>query len=369
MTSAVDVLVAGGGPAGAAAALVLARAGRSVLVVDAARERDPSCGESLPPAAWPLLATLGLSERIAAEHLRTPGTLSAWGSDELVARDFVRELHGHGLQLDRAAFDAAVLDQAGRAGARIATGARVLDVAALPAGDATGACHAVRVAGGGAFTARWIVDATGRRALAARRLGARRVRDDALVAMLAEFRAPHGGDRDSRLVIEACRDSWWYSALTPSGKRIVGLLADPDLTDLRAAGTPAGFEARLATTVHIAPRLRAHGYALAGGPRSTSAAGGCVAPWRGPGWIAVGDAALAFDPLSSQGIFHALYTGLRGAEAVAAALDGNDAPLADHDRRLAEIRAAYLHHRAAVYASEPRWADQPFWRRRSAAAP
>lgn len=116
--------------------------------------------------------------------------------------------------------------------------------------------------------------------------------------------------------------------------------------------------------MHLAPRLDVHGYALAGRPRATSAASGRLVPWCGPGWLAVGDAALSLDPLSSQGIFHALYTGLRAGEAIADALDGHDAALAAYDHRLFEIRAAYLHNRAAAYAAEPQWADQPFWCRR-----
>jgi flavin-dependent dehydrogenase len=194
------------------------------------------------------------------------------------------------------------------------------------------------------------------------------VLDDALVAVVAELHPSRAGDVDSRLVIEARPDGWWYSTLTPSGARIVAFLADRDLIDLRDLRSPAGFEARLATTAHLASRLRAHGYHLAGAPRATAAASGHLVPCRGTGWLAVGDAALAPDPLSSQGIFHALYTGLRGGEAIADALDGNDAGLAAYEHRLAAIRAAYLRNRAAAYASEPRWADAPFWSRRRAGA-
>jgi len=84
----------------------------------------------------------------------------------------------------------------------------------------------------------------------------------------------------------------------------------------------------------------------------------------GAGWLTIGDAALAFDPLSAQGVFNALYTGLAGAEAALRWLQGEAGALADYRSALAAIGNAYLRHRAAWYGEERRWPDQPFWRRR-----
>lgn len=362
-----DVVVAGGGPAGAAVALTLARRGRSVLVVDPVRGGHVSLGESLPPAARPLLAELGVLDRLlaGAGHLPSHGTLSAWGSHVLVARDFVFELHGPGWQLDRRRFDAELRACAREAGAEVLEGARIEGVPVeRVAGQ--GRCWQVRIAGGPARTveAAWLVDATGRTSVLARRLGARRSRADALVAFVGELRSWGAEDRDSRLLVEACPDGWWYSALSPAGARVVAFLTDRDLIDPRVWISLAGFEAGLAATLHLAPRLAAHGYALAHRPRGVSASSDALSPWRGPGWLAAGDAALSFDPLSSQGIFHALYTGHRAGHAIADALSGDDSALAAYDRRLTEVRAAYLANRAAYYAAEPRWADRPFWQRR-----
>lgn len=378
MTRAVfDVVVAGGGPAGAAAAIALARRGCSVLVVDPARERAVRLGESLPPAARPLLTELGVLERVdGAGHLPSYGTLSAWGSDVLEARDFVRELHGHGLQLDRPRFDAALRAGARDAGAELLEGARIEHVTPRGGGGGGGAggweLRLAETSAGTAdrvVTAEWLLDATGRAAAIARRLGAKREHADALVAFVGELHPRGAADPDSRLVIESLADGWWYSAATPEGRRVVAFLTDRDLVAPRTWLARAGFEAALAATTHLAPRLAAYGYALAGRPRGLSAASGRLSPWRGARWLAAGDAALAFDPLSSQGIFHALYTGLRAGQALAGALAGDGAALDAYDRRLDEIRASYLRNRAAFYAAEARWADSPFWRRRAARPP
>jgi 2-polyprenyl-6-methoxyphenol hydroxylase-like FAD-dependent oxidoreductase len=69
-----EVVVVGGGPAGAATALLLKQRGHDVLLLDAARfPRDKVCGESVSPAAWPLLDRLGVSpalERLRPEAVR-----------------------------------------------------------------------------------------------------------------------------------------------------------------------------------------------------------------------------------------------------------------------------------------------------------
>ena len=84
----------------------------------------------------------------------------------------------------------------------------------------------------------------------------------------------------------------------------------------------------------------------------------------GSSWLAVGDAALSFDPLSSQGLFNAIYTGLAGAESADRHLSGDGSALGEYASRIASIRDAYQTHLSAWYGMERRWADQPFWRRR-----
>jgi len=99
----------------------------------------------------------------------------------------------------------------------------------------------------------------------------------------------------------------------------------------------------------------------------TDASGARLERFAGDGWLAVGDAALAFDPLSSQSLFDALYTGLRGAEAIAADLAGEGgAPEARtaYAERLESVRAAYRRHLHLYYRAETRWRDRPFWARR-----
>ncbi|MCY1030783.1 hypothetical protein OV207_04890 [Corallococcus sp. BB11-1] len=89
----------------------------------------------------------------------------------------------------------------------------------------------------------------------------------------------------------------------------------------------------------------------------------------GDGWLAAGDAALSFDPLSSQGLFNALFTGLAAAEATDRALSGDPSATSDYAGTLADIDAAYRRNLAAWYALERRWPEQEFWRRRALREP
>ena len=348
-----DALVVGGGPAGSAAALVLAREGWDVVLVEA----EPAAfriGESLPPAARPLLRDLGVLDALGPSvALRATGTSAAWGSATPRDVDFVRDPQGQGWHIDRARFDALLREAARAAGAEVREGLKP------SSSDLSGA--------------RALVDASGRRATVARARGARRLRLDRLVAVYARLAAAPG-DVDARTLVEATPDGWWYTALVPGDRRIAAFLTDADLlpAPLRTA---AGFAAALESTEHVAARAGP----IEAGPHVAPAhsarldppcaPGPGPAPGSAPAWLAVGDAALAFDPLSSQGITTALHTGLRGAEALSGWLrDGDPAPLAGYAERIEAIAATYGAARADYYAVERRWPGAPFWDRRRAAA-
>jgi len=354
--------VAGGGPAGAAAALALARGGRDVLLVDDRPRGAFRIGEALAPAALPLLRDLGVLARVAEDvHLPRHGNLASWGSAGLHASDFIFDPNGHGFSLDRARFDASLRDAAREAGARVHAGARV----ASAERDGDGWRVVLRAPEGVQdVSCEWLVDATGRSSALARQHGAVRVHADRLVAFNARFTAAREGDRDTRTMVESAPGGWWYTALVPGGERVVAWLTDADLADRAALLTEEGFAAAVAESRHVSAALRAYDYFISQRPRGADAGSSRLDRFAGDGWIAAGDSALAFDPLSSQGILTALYTGLRAGQALHAHLGGDAGALAAYAERLEEIHRAYEENRAVFYGYEARWADLPFWRRR-----
>ena len=89
-------------------------------------------------------------------------------------------------------------------------------------------------------------------------------------------------------------------------------------------------------------------------------------PGAGVGWLAAGDAGMSFDPLSAQGLLHALFSGLAAAEAADARLSGDGEALPRYRRLMDGVQRAYRRHLASCYASERRWPGAHFWRRRQA---
>ena len=171
-------------------------------------------------------------------------------------------------------------------------------------------------------------------------------------------------DKDLRTVIEATPDGWWYTAVVPSGERVVAFLTDNDLADRVAMNSASGFLELLAKSRHVIHFVDSHGYRLDADPRGADAGTARLGQFGGPGWLAVGDAALSFDPLSSQGILNALYMGLKAGQAIAGSFSGNPGGVDEYLRRVESIYNAYRTNRNAYYAAEGRWRDRPFWRRR-----
>src|SRR6185295_11868055 len=82
----------------------------------------------------------------------------------------------------------------------------------------------------------------------------------------------------------------------------------------------------------------------------------------GDGWLAVGDAASTFDPLSSQGVMNAVQSGIHASRAICRHLSGDLRAVSGYGAALARAYNDYLDQRAAYYALEQRWPDSPFWR-------
>jgi flavin-dependent dehydrogenase len=358
-----DVVVAGGGPSGSVAALVLARQGRKVLLVDASDESDAPIGETLPPAARPLLRDLDLWESVAGSgHVPCLGNQSAWGSTNVHETDFLRDPNGHGLHLDRTLFDARLREAAQGAGVVVAEDVTVSRAVRSTEGFRVSLEKGPRTREVGA---RLVIDATGRRAALAQKLGAVRRIDDRLVRVSAVLHVPGGArtDRDTRTLIEAMPDGWWSTALLPSKERFVAYVTDVDLLSSDMTDEEQ-FMRVLNRTRHVRAHLEAHGYALRSAPQIDKVQGGRLDRFVGDGWLAAGEAALSFDPLASQGMLMALFTGMASGEAAHARLSGDRNALIRYGNRLAKIRETYRRNRAGWYGLEERYAERTFWRRR-----
>lgn len=364
-----EVVIAGGGPAGAAAAIALARAGRDVLLVAGSDEDGFKVGEGLPPNARALLRELGVLERVLADgHRASPGTCALWGDAAPHANDFLFQLHGHGLQLDRRRFDAMLRDAAVQSGAEVVPDALVRIVTT---GDATRP-HTIALRPVGAqmhppaesIEADWLIDATGRAASLARALGARRIACDGQIAFHQRLRSTRDDDHDGRTWVEAVEDGWWYSVLLPSRERLIAFLTDADLCDHRRLLDGDGLWRALADAPALHALCTTHGHAPASRTRGADASGCHLDSAAGPRWLAVGDAAMAFDPLSSKGISNAIYTGLRAADALLRHERGEADAIDCYARHALDIHRVYREQLRAFHLMEVRWPEAAYWSRR-----
>ncbi|MFD5839841.1 NAD(P)/FAD-dependent oxidoreductase [Streptomyces chartreusis] len=354
-----DVVVAGGGPAGSIAAFALVRSGHRVLLADAGTG-PAKVGECLVSVAALLLEDLGIHDQILGSgHLPSYGTRSSWGGPDLRTVDSLRDPYGHGWHLDRALFDHRLRAAAQAVGAELAEHTAVRAPLRAPEGwhiqlRGPTSVRAVRTT--------WLVDATGRTAALAIRLGARRLTNDRLLATHLTL-GPASGVPDTRSLVEADRDGWWYSTLVPSRHLMVVFFTDADLPGAQP-GTAETFHRRALRTVHVSARAHGHELLADSAPQRAPAYGARLDRLYGEGWIAVGDAAAAFDPLSSQGILTALVTGLNAARALIARMCGDMTALDSYEHRVHAAYAEYRRNHQFIHRQETRWVNHPFWSRR-----
>jgi 2-polyprenyl-6-methoxyphenol hydroxylase-like FAD-dependent oxidoreductase len=208
-----------------------------------------------------------------------------------------------------------------------------------------------------------VIDATGRAARLAPWLDAWRFVFDHLVAIVNPF---WGVDTACQgyVMVQATMDGWWYTAPVSGEQMMVMLMTDGDLCGRLDLASPAVWHARLRAAEATHRRLSV-ATALPG-PRVRSALSQRLRRReRHRAWLAVGDAALAVDPISGSGVVRALSTARAAAETALMLLDEPapgvvEAYEADRDGEC----TAYLEERARYYGMEQRWWESPFWRRR-----
>lgn len=378
-----DVVIVGAGPAGAATAITLAKFGQRVLLVEERVSTSFKLGESLPPTSIGLVKHFLGDPEDPEQQLpgifRTAGNVSQWATEQADVADFFFTSNGFGLCVERLAFDEALRSHAVAAGATLLKGVRFESCVRIADSTFNWQLRLASEKQTQQCCARYLVDCSGRRSVVARTLGVPTVHNDDQLFAYAQWFSCIGDDDDRYTRIEAAPHGWWYSNRLPSTednetKRLVVLHSDKDLPVARVAASLQGFNRLLDDSTHIAPLLKARGYHPCGTIRGAPANSQRLRNFCGDAWMAVGDAAQAYDPLSSQGIDKALRTASHAGHMIhyaltdcaqgTAELDSSNAYVQQYDEQQRQLWQTYLSQRDFYYGIQPRWSDQPFWQRR-----
>ncbi|WP_085657213.1 NAD(P)/FAD-dependent oxidoreductase [Pseudomonas sp. B11(2017)] len=336
------IVILGAGPAGAAVALGLRRLGLAVTLV----------------SEWRRFAALeGVSQRVL-EALRGAGLNRALAEATLPSQRQViwnGQRHAQNIEwlLDRPAFDRGVREDLRLAGVEVVEG-RVLSVQSSADGQR------VELDGGQALAADFLVEARGRQAPAS----GKGVRGPETVSLLNRWQGAPGVTASA---VESLEDGWAWMA-----RRADGQCYWQWTVDVNSAQLPA--KAQLLE--HCRERRRSSPLArmffaddaetdLQLHARSSTA---ILAPQVcGERWIRVGDAAMAVDPLSGNGIFQSLSSALQAPAVINTLLRKPErAALTQrfHRQRVEQLFLRFARIGRDFYADERRWADRPFWQAR-----
>lgn len=323
-----DVLIIGGGPAGATTAMLLARAGIRATVLEKVSHPRFHIGESLLPRNFDLLRELGLMEPLRRlPHVRKFGAEFGMGDGSKVSRFAFAEgfiPNAETFNIERALFDQMVVSEARAAGADIRENVAVKRIIRLTDGDV-----AVETDAGETLTAKYLVDASGQSTVVARHLGTRQPATDPHLQKVAYFghfenvQRLEGRDAGHPLIV-MCDEGWFW--LIHINERVTSIGLVLDATIAKQTGVPA--DRLLAWGMSRCPFVRER-CANATGPDTNQIIANFsyrCRPCAGRGYFLVGDAAAFVDPIFSTGVCLGMMQAREAARHLVAMLAGKTQP-------------------------------------------
>lgn len=351
-----EVIVVGKGIGGLVLSLLLKRNGIPHLLLSCKRARKPlALGETLPPSALPLLQSLDLLELFEHNTLhRTYGYHSAWGSTAILDHNFFSHSpFQYGLKLDKRSLEHELEELISE---------NVFEFEKITSVNAEERRATVRLQcdrGHMELQGRCLVDATGRSRTILRELGIVSTQHEQLIAYSCHLPRVKRQEAKHGVFVESFEHGWGIVSSLSEQMQVMSLFTRHSIGVDKELKDYSRWPAILDGTRHLKEFLpKGNGATVVGSDASSSRA----TQFFGKNWLAVGDAALAFDPLSSHGITNALYTARQAIEVIKRRLsDGDERHFREYGESLSGIFRQYLQSRNDLYRREQRWPESLFW--------
>lgn len=356
-----DVVILGGGPAGTSAAISLLQKGYSVAVIEKTSYSANRIGETVPPQIKGLFTELQINDEILNlnHHLPSYANQSAWGNASVVQNNFFFNPFGNGWHLNRLKFDNQLIEQTEKSGAKVFIDS---DIKTIVQNDAEE--WVIKFSNSNkpeTIAARVAIDATGRNSFLVKKKGGKRLNIDHLIGLVSIQENCLEQKQSNYTLVESTKNGWWYSADLPGDKIIIAYMTDADLYKKEMQSPSVFWQRNLSETKYTKARSIKNN----GQPIDLYAAGSFITDRRfGKNWLAIGDAAMAFDPLTSAGIVKGIKDGCNAANALHDFFCGKKKDFKEFADSFEKRFMDYLSQRKKYYLLEKRWKEETFWKRR-----
>lgn len=350
-----DVIIVGKGIAGLTLSILLKRAGVEHVLLDRSNaQKKPALSETLPPSALMLLNNLDLLELFKQSSSKTFGYHSMWGNEQIVNNNFFfHNPYKHGLKLKKAKLLKELTKKVEES---------TLSFDAIKRIDTSGKGVEITVKNEGELiqlNGKFVVDATGRNRAIVKQLNVPIETRDHLVAFTAHVPRIKHEKLKHNVFVESFDNGWGIVSSLNKSTNVVTIFTEKGNEIQKSLKDFSNWKEILKNTKILKDLVNGEAkHKVTGGDANSSK----PVKVTGQNWLAIGDAAMGFDPLSSHGVSNSIYCAQQAAKTLSNVLESADqSQLLAYDQSLTLIFDAYWEHKTKLYASEKRWKSNSFW--------
>lgn len=362
-----DVVIIGAGVAGCSTAIALKNQNKhlKIAIIERGSYENTTrrIGETLPPQASNQFQKLGIWEAfLACNFLSSYGTSSVWGSSELYTNEYIYSPFGYGWNLDRSVFDRFMMNETQQRGVDFFFKTSCTTALKSPSHWQLTCFENTNEK---QIAARFVVDASGKKAAFTSLQGISKITNDTLVGIYRFYDTNTNNELLSLkkgTLVETDANGWWYSATLPNNKLVIGYMTDADIATKLNLKSKASFENLLNTSAYTTKRIPKHSSYSEN--QLVAAQSQYVTNCVGEAWLAVGDAASSYDPISSMGIYKSLVMSQFATFAILDYLKNETLGLRKYEYIVQQDYTHYEAKKAKYYSQEQRYKESAFWQRR-----